>query len=213
MVSQLIQNELRRADVLRQEFERIVYGREECKLDERSWYLLAYWSLAKEHHLAMITLIVREIHGSAAALLRPIVEAVVRGHLVLFCSAKELERIRKDKYHVNFSKVGRVIDKRFGLETFLQDFLRDSAKILHSYTHGGILPVQRRYKDNTLQPNYQDDELVGLIHTTTSGLFLLTNILTKHLGYEEEWKRATALYVAWGKAWDPIAAPWTCPQK
>jgi len=197
MVSQLVQNELRRADLLRQEFEGLVFPQRECTLDERGAYLLAYWSLAIEHHVAMVVLIERQLYGSAAALLRPIVEAVVRGHLVLFCSEEVLAKIRKDDYRVNFSTVGKDIDAQFGLQTFLQDFLRESSRIMHSYAHGGILPVQRRFEGDNLRPNYQEDELVGLIYSGTAGLCLLTNTLTQHLKCEDGQKQAAILYAKW----------------
>src|SRR5690242_9684019 len=117
MLSEQIKNELRHADELRQKFEGMVYAHEQCQPDERGWYLLAYWSLIIEHHLAMVGLMERELYGSAAALLRPIVEAAVRGHLVLFCSERVLEEIRKDDYRINFGTVGKEIDEHFRFGT------------------------------------------------------------------------------------------------
>lgn len=106
--------------------------------------------------------------------------------------------MRNDDYRINFGTIGMEIDERFGLDTLLQEFLRDSSKILHSYTHGGMLQVQRRFREGDLQPNYDDRELLELIRSATSGLFMLTNVLTKHFGFEEDWKRGTELYVRWG---------------
>jgi hypothetical protein len=117
----------------------------------------------------------------------------------LICSPEDLGRIRHDEYRVNFADTGAKIDAAFGFGTLMQDFLRSGAKSLHSYTHGGSLQVQRRFDGTDLKPRYRDGEIVEVINTTTSALFMVTNLVTRHFNFDEEWKQAAEMFAQWGK--------------
>lgn len=140
-----------------------------------------------------------ELYAAATALVRPVIEVMVRAHVVLICSPDDLLKIQQDAYRVNFADVGPQIDKAFGLGSLMEDFLKGASKTLHSYTHGGILQVGRRFDGSDLKPRYTDGEIIEVIHTTTSAIFMATNLVTKHFGFEEEWKRSTGMFVEWDK--------------
>lgn len=199
MLSEQIQKEIAAAHKLRNDLEAMVYKRGECKPDERGIQLLAYWSLILDLHCAVLSLLSQGLFGAAFALVRCVVEINIRSHMVLFCSPDELLKIQQDEYRVNFKDVGPKIDQAFGFGTFMQDFLTDATKALHSYTHGGSLQVQRRFDGNDLKPRYRDGEITEVINTTTSAMFMATNLVTKHFGFEDEWKRGTAMVLEWGK--------------
>ena len=44
-----------------------------------------------------------------------------------------------------------------------------------------------------------DAEITEIIRAATSALFMVTNLLTKHFGFEEDWKNVTEMYVEWGR--------------
>lgn len=199
MLSALVQQEIDRAQDFGQKLEEIVYRRGQCPAGDRDVLLIAYWALVFDFHKAILLLLPAEFFGAASALARPVVEVMLRAHLVLFCSTEELVKVQKDEYWVNFKEIGPRIDKVFGFGTYMQDFLRDASKILHSYTHGGILQVGRRFDGSDLKPHYTDGAMVELIHSTTSAVFLVTRVVTMHFKFEEELKQATDMFMEWGK--------------
>jgi hypothetical protein len=46
---------------------------------------------------------------------------------------------------------------------------------------------------------YKDDEIVEVIRVTTSAIFMVTNLVTKHFGFEEDWKKVSQMFEEWGK--------------
>lgn len=138
MLSALIQQKIDRAQDFGQKLEELVYRRGQCPAGDRDVLLIAYWALVFDFHKAILLLLPAEFFSAASALVRPVVEVMLRAHFVIFCSPEELVEIQQDEYRVSFREIGPRIDKVFGFGTFMQDFLRDASKILHSYTHGGI---------------------------------------------------------------------------
>jgi hypothetical protein len=108
--------------------------------------------------------------------------------------------LRDDTYRVNFKEIGAEIDAAFGLDGFMERFLNDRTReALHGYAHGGIHQLGRRFRDGQVRPNYADGEIVEIIRISTSALFMVTNLLTKHFGFEDDWKKVTAMYAEWGQ--------------
>jgi hypothetical protein len=199
MISEQVRNEIDSARRFGQQLEELVYRRGQCPAGDRDVLLIAYWALVFDYHKAILYLLPAEFFGAAFALLRPIVEVTVRAHFALICSLEDLAKIQRDEYRINFKEIGPKIDQAFGLGTFMEEFLKGASKALHSYTHGGILQVGRRFDGNDLKPRYRDDEIIEVIHNTACGVFLVTRLVTKHFGFEEEWKRTTEMFMEWGK--------------
>ena len=111
-----------------------------------------------------------------------------------------VKRLREDTYKLNFKEIGPKIDAAFGLDHFMENFLNEKTRsALHSYTHAGLQQLGRRFRGGQVRPNYSDEELVEVIHSTTSALFMLSNLVTKHFQFEDDWKKVTDIYVEWGK--------------
>ncbi len=167
---------------------------------ERDTLLLAYWELVSDFHRGIHALIVNEFPGSAFALVRPVVECLVRAHIALMGSVEDVKNLRNDTYRVNFKEIGPKIDAAFGLGHFMENFLDERTRlILHSYTHAGLYQLGRRFRQGELRPNYSDGEVIEVVRVTTSALFMVTSLLTKHFGFEDDWKRVNDLVVEWGK--------------
>lgn len=199
MISEQLQKEMDSARRFGQQLEGLVFRREGCPAGDRDVLLIAYWSIVFDCHKAILTLLPAGLLAAAFALVRPVVEVMIRAHVVLICSPEDLLKIQQDEYRVNFTDVGPQIDKAFGLGSFMVDFLKGASKTLHSYTHGGILQVGRRFDGSDLKPRYTDGEITEVIHTTTSAIFMATNLVTKHFGFEEEWRRTTEMFFECGK--------------
>jgi hypothetical protein len=161
---------------------------------------MAYWSLALEFHKAILCLLTNQFYGAAFALVRPLIETAIRAHLVIFVSDEILKTIVDDEYRTSFRTVGKEIDEAFALEGFFENFLNGAKEALHGYTHIGTHQLGRRFSGTDLVPSYSEDEIVEVIRVSTSAVFMVNNIVTKHFGFEEEWKENTRLFDEWGKS-------------
>ena len=100
--------------------------------------LLALWSVGFDLFRGILTVMRDKFYSGGFALLRPLVEAQLRAHLVIRNAGDDVERIRKDTYNVNFDTIGAEIDKFFLMEDYMEAFLRRYIKLLHSFTHSGL---------------------------------------------------------------------------
>jgi hypothetical protein len=198
-MSSQVEEEIRRANQFGDKIEYLVVARGQCPTGDRSTLLLAYWSLIFDLHRGVLCLLSNKLFGSAFALVRPIVEAVVRAHIVIVGSEDDLLKLRNDEYRTNFGMVGKEIDAAFGTDNFFENFLNGAKNALHSFTHAGILQLGRRFSGTDLTPSYSDGEIIEVVRVATSGAFLVTNLVTKHFSFEDEWRKCTELYVEWGK--------------
>ncbi|HEV2178430.1 MAG TPA: hypothetical protein VGW33_14685 [Terriglobia bacterium] len=193
-----IEDEINRANTFGDAIEDLVVARGQCPTGERNTPLMAYWSLGFEFHRGIICLLSHKFYGAAFALVRPIIEATVRAHVVIMGSPKDLKDLREDKYKTNLTTVGPEIDAAFGTGDLFEKFLTKARTALHSYTHVGVLQLGRRFSGTDLVANYSEGEIHEVIRVSTSAVFMVNNVVTKYLGFEEEWKRNTELYAEWG---------------
>jgi hypothetical protein len=200
MISEKVKKELDSARKFGEQLEQLVVSKNQFPSDDRNVLLIAYWALMFDFHKGILSLLQSEFCGSAFALVRPVVEANVRGHVALKGSEEDLQRIQKDDYTVNFKQIGAKIDADFGLDHLMENFLNDvTRKALHSYTHSGLQQLGRRFDGNEIKPNYSDDEIIEVTRVTTSAIFMITNLVTKHFGFEDDWKKVGEMFEEWGK--------------
>jgi len=148
-----VQEEIERASAFGQQLEDIIVKKGSVTLGEagdRDRLLLAYWSLALDLDKSILALMRNKFYGGAFALLRPIVEAQVRAHVVLMVKAATLEKIKDDTYAVNFKTIGGEIDTAFDLDGYFDRFLNGARGALHSFTHSGLSQLGRRSREMTL---------------------------------------------------------------
>jgi hypothetical protein len=199
-MSENVQKELNNAGEFGAELEQVVVSKNQFPIDDRNVLLVAYWALMFDYHKAILTLLRAGLFGAAFALVRPMVEAVVRCHVALKGSEEDLKRIQNDDYMVNFKQIGAKIDADFGLDHLMENFLNDVTRsALHSYTHSGLLQLGRRFDGSDIRPNYKDDEVIEVIRVATSAIFMVTNLVTKHFGFDDDWKKVGTMFEEWGK--------------
>ncbi len=194
-----VQTELDSALSLGEQLEELVVKRGQCPDDDRNVLLIGYWALVFDFHKGILNSIRSGWCGSAFALVRPTVEALVRSHVAVKGSADDVKKLQEDDYRTNFATVGPWIDKEFGLDDFMTSFLNHAKDALHSFTHAGLSQLGRRFDGHNLTPKYEDAEAIEVIHASTSAAWMVTNLVTKHLGFAEEAKKAEELFLAWGK--------------
>lgn len=197
-----VQEEVDRATAFGQQLEDIIVKKGSVTLGspgDRDKLLLAYWSLVLDLDKSILGLIGNKFYGGAFALLRPLVEAEVRAHVVLISSDDVVTSVKADKYAVNFKEVGAQIDAAFQLNGYFDKFLNGARGALHSFTHSGLSQLGRRFKGNDLIAHYEDGEIIEVIHTSTAGTWMVTNLVAKHFKFQEEAKTIDALFLNWGK--------------
>ena len=109
MISNAVRKEIDRAKVFGERIESIVVNKGQFPNGDRDLFLLGYWALVFDFHKGILVLLDAEHSGSAYALVRPVIEAVVRAHVALKCSDEVLLQLKKDKYKVNFTTIGATI--------------------------------------------------------------------------------------------------------
>jgi hypothetical protein len=160
---------------------------------------MAYWSLTFDFHRGVLCLLSHKLFGSAFALVRPILEATIRSHVVIIGTEEDVRKLRADEYRTNLGTVGAEIDAAFALDGLFENFLNGARLALRSYTHAGVSQLGRRFSGNDLVASYSEEEIIEVIRVSTSAVFMVNNLVTKHFGFEEEWKQNNKLYDKWGK--------------
>ncbi|MGA8313511.1 MAG: hypothetical protein WB755_26040 [Terriglobales bacterium] len=90
--------------------------------------LLSYWSLVFEYCKGIVCLVAYKFHAPAVALLRPLVDALVRAHIVLIGSEEDVTKIRKDRFKVSYEKDGAKIDKGPRHEPYIRKLPQEFAE-------------------------------------------------------------------------------------
>lgn len=200
-----VQGEIDRVSRYGQQLEQL-FTKKQFKLSgDRDMLIVAYWSLLLDYHLAVVTLLPKKLYGAAFALMRPIVEAWVRVHVVKMGSDAIVSQIKNDTYKVKFDRVGKEIDKAFGLEFFGKSLTKAVRDALHSYTHSGGFQIARRFDENEIKSRYSDGAILNVIEASITAVFMATIVMSKHFGFEQEWQTTTELFGEYNKR--PLTVP------
>jgi hypothetical protein len=203
-----VDSEIDRAARFGQALEDLVYNQaKEGRIvfrTENDDLLVSYWSMMFDYCKGIGCMLHHKFHSPAFALQRPLVEALVRAHIVLVGSEEDVAKIRKDWYNVSYEKDGARIDKALGLGSLFEDFLKNSRKMLHSLTHSGTAQLQKRWDADWLGSGFDDKDISALLATCSLAVFLITILITKHYRMEEETKAAEAAWLEFGI---PSSAP------
>jgi hypothetical protein len=195
-----VQEEIDRSSEFGQKLENLIVSKGSIALDpgDADKLLVAYWSLVMDYDKGILALMRHQFCAGAFALLRPLVEAEIRAHVVLMGSPGDLTNIKNDTYMVNFKTIGAAIDTAFGLEGYFDKFLNGAKGALHSFTHSGLSQLGRRFNGNDLEAHYLDGEIIEVIHISASAVFMVTNLVTKHFKFVNEGKQVNGLFLEWG---------------
>jgi hypothetical protein len=210
----IVQSEIERAITLGRKLQDLIVKRQTLTLGisankspDRDKLLAAFWALVVDYHEGMLGPMRDKLYGSAFALLRPTVEALIRAHVVLMGSQGVVNEIITDTYKTNFKTVAAEIDaafgyKRPGIERGLFDkFLNERGRgVLHAFTHSGLPQLGRRFNDHDLDCHFEDEEVINFAHIATSALWMVTNLVAHQFGFNDEAGEADRLFREWGAA-------------
>ena len=194
-----VPEEIDRISQCGQQLQNLLDGKELRLSGDRDQLLIAHWNLLLDYHVAIVALLSQELHGAAFALMRPIIEALVRIHVAKIGSDEEVLAMKEDTYQVNFKTIGARIDGAFALNGFFEKTLLDARVALHSYTHSGSFQIARRFQ------GYSDGAILNVIEGSMTALFMATILVTNHFGFEQEWQTTTDLFAEYNKR--PLTVP------
>lgn len=132
------------------------------------------FDLAIEHHVGIVHLALAGINGPAFALLRAAMEALVRGAWLQRCATPEQVEafVTKETLPLKFGGlVEAVVAHADFSDKMLSQLKHSSWDAMNSYTHGGMLQLGRRIKDDIIAPNFEPEEVVEVLKA--SGTFAL----------------------------------------
>jgi hypothetical protein len=134
--------------------------------DNRTRAAGSCFSIAQEHHHAIIYLIEAKLFASAFALLRSEFEAYVRGEWLSQCASVEVvEAFLRGKEP---PKIDCLLSELEMLDSFKQRVLsqikQKTWRSMCAYTHTGGLHVQRRNTEDGIEANYSRDEVLEVVN-------------------------------------------------
>lgn len=117
---------------------------------------------AMEHHKAVVLLVANRLYGSALAMVRPTFEAYLRGAWLHQCAdSGNLDRFKVGKLEL---KMGTVIADLEATPSFECGTLLKAKKAgwtkMCDFTHTGVQQAIRRNKQESIEPDYDDSELI-----------------------------------------------------
>lgn len=123
-----IGREIERAIERSNELELMVANRQPWAIQtNRQITVVGYWALMVDYHRSVLFLLKTNppLCGGGFALARPMVEALLRIHVVAGGSDCDLAGIRADKYRTQFEDVAEELDELFKMEFFAKTFNAD----------------------------------------------------------------------------------------
>ena len=161
--------ELRRLQQLIRELGAISLDVELPGGDVRSLAAIGCLHVAKEHQRAIALLCAAGMYGSAFALLRVLVEAVVRGVWLHRCaSEQEVRKFKEGKVEKKFFELVSDIEAKVpSLESALTLYKNAHWSFLNEFTHTGFAQVVRRYDENVTGTGmfYSDEHIAMAVRT------------------------------------------------
>ncbi|CAB3734980.1 hypothetical protein LMG26690_05159 [Achromobacter animicus] len=114
-----------------------------CSADHLS---LTAFSVVHEHHKSCVLLVEEGLFGSAAALMRPSLEAYFRGLWLQWAEGDELQKFQEGKHSLEPQRFIKQLLQRSKVERYgdLLPMWEESKQTLHGYVHHGYQSLVRR---------------------------------------------------------------------
>jgi len=188
-----------------------ILGKHAFPDDYRTVTVIGFISVLVEHQESVLLLIMHENAGSAAALIRPVVEGAYRAMWVnLPATDDEGKKFNEeDKIDLEFGEIATALDKAYDMGDFFQNFKTHTWKHLNSYTHGGMHQIGRRFVKHEVANNYSEAEVYEIATTVTTIVLLAISFFLKRHGHTDSGNEVQALLETYGPALDGAKAATT----
>lgn len=163
-------------------------GGREHKNEDRGRLFMAFLHVAQEHHRSILFLIEKRLFGSAFALKRILYEAVLRGLWFGGCATDpEIKRFYSAKNFVfrPANELVAMVDQAHKTGSYFHKAHRAAFSAMSGYTHTGSHQISRRLKGECVTWNYEEEEILEVIHNSNSFLFAYMRCFLLHFNYAE----------------------------
>lgn len=184
-----IRDNIRKSEALIQWMDQRIDGLE-ISSDERTRISAACFDITLEHQKAIVLLVANQLIGTAFSLVRLLFEAYIRGLWLGKCASdQEIEKYKKNRLDKTFATLIQEIEQIEGFqEGVLSKAKTANWKAMNSYTHSGFFQSVRRNKDDTIEPNYDADEILEVLGFTNS-IGMLTALQVSLMAGDEEFAK------------------------
>lgn len=133
--------------------------------DERSLLAIGCLDVTIETQAAIALLHTEKLYGAEFALVRVLVESLVRGLWLRQCASDgQLEKFKKGTLDKKFGALVSEIKGDLGMpDQALSAFRGEVWGVLNGFTHAGMHQVSRRYSEGRVTSNYSDEELASAL--------------------------------------------------
>lgn len=198
-----IEAEISKAAMLGTQLEFLVYEKGKAgkliAVGKNDDLVMGYWSMIFDYGKGVGCNLQFKFFASAFALLRPIVEALVRAGIVLGGSPEWIAQIRQGRFNISYEKDGARLDADLGTSPLLEDFLKETRGLMHSLAHSGTAQLGMMFDGEAVGSNATDDQQLALIGVASNSLFLMTVMIAKHFGFEDVAESANKIFWEYGK--------------
>jgi hypothetical protein len=147
--------------------------------------------VALEHHQAIVLLVPNHRVSSAAALLRPQYESVVRSIWVSRCCEQSMKQsiVEDDKYPL---AIGKMIEQLESAAPVIGSLLRKYHEMnwssFNSLTHGGQLQLMRHFSSEAPEPAFDRDaaQVLALSNGLTHNGLIELSVLARNMQIAEK---------------------------
>jgi hypothetical protein len=148
----------------------------QLKGDPRSRVALACFAVAQQHFSAILILLDRPnpLNATAFALLRPLMEATLRGEWILHCASNDQVKTfaMGGKQQLDMSSLIKSLEKCNPGSDAHSVLYKNNWKIVSSYTHTYEHQVQHWLVDGDICPKYEPEQIAWLINAATASFRL-----------------------------------------
>jgi hypothetical protein len=133
--------------------------------DSRRYRLAAgCLDMAMEHQKAMVVLVAKKLFGSAFSLIRLISEAYIRGiWLHRRADENELEKFVKGDVPMYAHLLDAVERLESHQDKVFSTIKQQSWAAMNAYTHTGFHQIVRRQKEASIEPSYDEAEIIQAV--------------------------------------------------
>jgi hypothetical protein len=155
--------------------------------DHRPVWVAGSLAQALEHHEAISLLIKRQLTGSAFALVRPMVDTVMRAHWINAVACDEqVEQAREDKnVFPPMKEMSEAVGQAYSADELFRQFTSEW-EAMCSYTHSGARQIGRRFTGTEVKPSYKEEAIVQALDLTNYGVLFLAGMFFISTGQKPE---------------------------
>jgi len=156
--------------------------------ETRLMLVAGFLDLALEYHEAIMFLLENKFPGAALALIRPLFEAVWRGHWMMTVATDEqVEQLRTGALKFpKFNDLVDQIDTACKTDGLYSQFKGKIWNAMNDYTHGGTKHLSKRLLNDSIKANYPEGEVIEAVYNTTVGTLLFCGFFCGAVGKAKE---------------------------